>query len=453
MKLRYWCGFLLFFFLLLLFGSCQKEDAEPQPITLLAKTINGLQLVDGAGEVAPEASIELVFSAALDPAGFEDAVSITSGSSDVPFNVAFANQSSRAVITTSLETGTTYTLQIGAVPIAQSGARLEQALNITFYTSEAGSQLMACTTGNDNCLRSASLTAEGTADFSLYYSFPLFEVESALSNIHSAVIVVHGANRNANDYFNYLMSALKAQEKEQEVVLVAPHFQSDDMAQPGEFFWSGNSWREGQPANSMAKISSFEAVDQIISQLSDKEKYPSLDQVIVTGHSSGGLYTHLYAAANDSESTYPGLNFTYIVANSQYFYYPDGQRIEESNNQLYTPTGCTGYDIWPQGYSVIPPYLGNTSMPEFNEQFVNRNIIYLLGNGDGPDGALNTTDCAATLLGATRFSRGKNMYRYMELVYGSAHNHTEEIVEGVGHNGLGMYQSAEFRALLSDILD
>ena len=144
---------------------------------------------------------------------------------------------------------------------------------------------------------------------------------------------------------------------------------------------------------------------------------------------------------------------TYVVANSQYFYYPNEQRVDEATNELYTPSSCNGYNFWPLGFDIQPNYLSNTSESVLNDQFKNRKITYLLGNGTGADGALNESDCAAVLLGSSRYQRGKNMYRFMELEFGESHQHERVIVEGIGHDGQAMYQSATFRMLLQNLLD
>ncbi len=435
--------------------SCSKEDSPQPAITLFSATINGSTLVDGMENVEPGAMLELVFSTSLKKSDFESALSIRSASDTPGLDLTYLSQASRVQITTTLQPNATYTLRINDSAIGQNGERLESPLERTFTTAgdDVITSLPPCTSGTNNCLQTVALTADGTANFQFYSSFPIYEPMAKWEDLRAAIIVVHGANRNANDYFNYLMNSLQAEGLETGAVLIAPFFKTAAEAGDEDLYWSGNGWREGQPSAGPAGISSFEVVDQLITQLANKERFPALEKAIVTGHSSGGLFTHLYAAANRSEAAFPDLTFEYIVANSQYFFYPDGRRIDESTNQLYTPTGCTGYDLWPIGYEVVPPYVSQTELAAFNGQFLARSITYLLGNGGGPDGALNDTDCFATLLGSTRYKRGENMFRYMELAYPGGHGHGRVVVEGVGHDGGGMYRSEEFRELLEDILN
>ncbi len=308
----------------------------------------------------------------------------------------------------------------------------------------------SCTTASADCLRSVSLPGDsgGSAGtFPFFASFPIYAAAAEWTALRTAVIVVHGANRNADDYFGWLMNTLQAENREEEVVLIAPNFKNAAEAAAGEFYWPGTDWREGQLAASTARISSFAVIDRLIDQLADRDHFPALERVIVIGQSSGALFTHLYAGANAVEEQYAHLDFQYLVGESQYFYYPDGRRIDPATDQLYTPTDCTGYDLWPIGYRILPAYLNDTDAATYNERFLGRSVTYLLGNGSGPDGALNTTDCYATLLGPTRYQRGENMFRYLELAFPD-HRHERVVVPGVAHDAAELYSSATFRDLL-----
>ena len=286
-----------------------------------------------------------------------------------------------------------------------------------------------------------------------YASFPIFEDNAEWLDLTAAIIVVHGANRDADNYFSYLSTTLQQENLSDKVALIAPSFQNDAEAEGDEFYWTNTGWRSGNNSLDANDVSSFELVDAIIDRLADKSHFPVLEKVVITGHSSGALFAHLYGAANKAENRHPDLQFEYISGNNQYFYYPGDERINESSNELFFPSGCTGYNFYPLGYNVVPDYVAGTLEMEFNDQFVHRSITYLLGNGNTPDPALNTTDCSATLLGSSRYKRGENMYQYMELKYPSEHNHSRVLVEGIGHDGKGMYQSPEFRTYIRQILN
>ena len=443
--------FLLLVAVLLGIG-CEKEEAVPS-IELFSAMLNGATLTNGLSEVPLSSTLTLVFSSAIDPAKFEEAFALSPAPQELSFR--YENQSSKVVVDLSLALQTTYQFTIARQGIGQNGGQLETDYSRSFSTvqSEVITSLPPCTSATNDCLQAVSVAGTGSGVVQFYGSFPIFEEQANWQELKAAVVVVHGANRDADNYFTILNSTLQALDLSDEVVLLAPAFRNEQEATDEELYWTNTGWRAGNSSLESSAVSSFTVVDQLLEQLADREHFPVLEKVIITGHSSGGLFTHLYAAANEVEDQYPELSFTYVSANSQYFYYPDGRRINEATNDLYTPTDCTGYDIYPLGYNIVPAYLSSTTSADYNSRFLNRALIYLLGNGNGSDPALNTTDCSATLLGSSRYQRGENMYRYLELAFPAEHQHQRQIVEGIGHNGQGMYQSPEFRALLQQILN
>ncbi|MFT6000530.1 MAG: hypothetical protein ACI81P_002992 [Neolewinella sp.] len=437
---------------LLALGCVVDDDADIDPINLFSIQLNNAELRDGAEDLPVAVEIGITFSRALDPTLFEAAFSLTSANDNPTPDFSYTNQSSGAIISANLAFETTYTLRILSAPIAEDGGQLSNEVSLSFMTTADGSitSLPPCTSATQNCLRTSSFMGSTGGDFQFYASFPIYEDLARWEEITAAIIVVHGVNRNGDDYFNYLMNALRSAGLEDSVLVIAPIFKNAGEAAANELFWSGSSWREGSNAAAGSAVSSFSVVDQLLTQLGDQAHFPVLEKVMVTGHSSGALFTHLYAAANQVEEALPALSFDYLVANSQYLYYPDGRRLNGNSDQLFTPTNCTGYDIWPLGYSVVPPYLENTNSTTFNERFLARDVTYLLGNGNQADPSLNTMDCSATLLGPTRFARGEQMFRYLELAYPGQEVHEKVIVDGIGHDGQGMYSSSTFRQRLNN---
>lgn len=266
------------------------------------------------------------------------------------------------------------------------------------------------------------------------------------------MIVVHGQERNTDDYFSYLTSTLATNGLAENTVLIAPWFKAPADAATNELYWANSDWREGQPSNNQLRLSSFAVIDSLVKQLSNKACFPALPKFIVTGHSSGGLSTHLYGESNSAEALHPALSFRYVVTNSQYFYYPNEYRYNEQTTELYQPSGCIDFNYWPLGYQSPPSYLYGVTAEAYNQQFVSMNIIYLLGNETSPDGSLNTSDCSAVLLGSSRYQRGENVYRFMNEFYAGQHAHTKVLVNGIGHNGEGMYKSPEFQLLIKQLV-
>lgn len=412
---------------------------------LLATHLNGAELAGELTEVPTRSDLQLVFSATIDREAFEREFTISP--EPISMTITYANQSSRARVMLELAPETDYTITLGAGVIGERARRLPAPLIATFRTVAGGSGTTGpCTSADADCLRSLSFGQDAFVNY--FASYPL----DAKADIESAIVVVHGANRDADNYFSYLTESLAEADLSNRVALFAPYFKQDDATTGGELGWSGNGWRNGSPSSGAAAISAFGVIDSIVTSLGNKANFPNLTKIVITGHSSGAFFTQLYGAANQLDGTLPGITFEYVAANSQYYYYPDGRRINEADGTLFTPTDCAGYEIYPYGYQVVVPYLSSVDKLTFDERFLSRSITYVLGNGNGPDPTLNTTDCFVTLLGSTRFNRGQNLFTYLQTAYGDRFKHRRTVVEGIGHDGEAIYDSPEFLELLTELL-
>lgn len=443
--------------LLIVIGLFSCEDTEPQSetLSLVSISVDGSSLSDGDENIPIDKSITMSFSSVLDPDAFASLLTIRSLGEAKDLSISYTNSNSKANITLDFQYATSYNLSLASGVIGFNGEALDQAISISFTTQESDiiTSIAPCTTPSQ-CLQSVELNGSiGSGTFEYYSNYPIYEEQAKWENLTQAVIVVHGASHNPDEYFSYLTNTLNSEELSESTVLIAPYFRNESTNSTDDFYWSGFGWRDGKLSNNSNKISSFEALDALISQLANKAYFPVLDRIVITGQSSGGRFTHTYAPSNKSQELAPEIAFNYIVSESQYFYYPDGQRINEATNQLYTPTNCASAEIWPFGFEVKPQYLLGVTEEVFNERFINRPITYLLGNGIGSDPTLNTNDCSATLLGSTRYQRGENMFQYMQLVYPSTNNHSKVIANGINHDGSAIYQSLAFRNYLKSLLN
>ena len=94
----------------------------------------------------------------------------------------------------------------------------------------------------------------------------------ALSQLQMALVVVHGANRNADDYFCSAKATIELQDRypSSSVLVIAPLFL---LTPPSEFsfllYWNDiadkdGSWRYGADSTGPTAVSSFAAIDAII---------------------------------------------------------------------------------------------------------------------------------------------------------------------------------------------
>lgn len=88
----------------------------------------------------------------------------------------------------------------------------------------------------------------------------------------------------------------------------------------GYLCWLGDDWSAG--ADNVAEctpgvsgVSAFTAIDAIIDWLQNKTRFPSLDTIVVSGHSLGGQFVQRYASLGSGRNV-DGVDVLYWVGNS-----------------------------------------------------------------------------------------------------------------------------------------
>lgn len=434
-----------------LFTGCDTDSDPPKTeLTISSVRINGSNLGNDMSNVPLDGSIEIAFSSTLNSEGFTEAFSFSDSQGEAIYDISLTSAGSKAVISyTGLNPNSPYTLSINTMAMGSNGEALSTQFSRSFTTTEAEETKTPCTSATEECMQQLEIT-EGLS-FQFYSTFEIVSDNNYVwEEIEEVIFSVHGQNRDADNYFGYMTNAVGAAGKLENSLVISPNFKEEANASSGELFW-GSSWRTGADSgNSGNNISSFSVLDIIIDYLSDQEKFPNLKKITIAGHSSGAAFAQHYAIVNTSESNHPDYEFRYVVANNQYFYYPDGKRYNESTGEFYTPTDCTGYNYWPYGFEFAPAYVDGITQEDLLQQQISRNTVYLLGANDTQtEGTLNTTDCAAILLGSNRLERGRNIFTYFETFYSAENNHHKIEVEGVGHDASAMFSSDEFKQFIS----
>jgi hypothetical protein len=285
--------------------------------------------------------------------------------------------------------------------------------------------------------------------------------------IDMALIVIHGASRNADDYFCSAMAAVKYQTAFSNVLVLAPVFMEDvDALSPSSDFliWDhqdGNgSWRYG--SNSLyGSISSFSALDQMVETL-QKDLEPFVE-IVITGHSSGGQMVNRWSFLTNSWQA----NVKAIVANPSSFLYLTDLRRINGEWKLPLKDSCPNYNTWEwgldEGGDMDVPYrdmvMANSSrVSTLLEQFRNKTVVYLSGSLDRCNSTTSFSmpseichahgleiTCMDELQGINRLERSKiYMESLTKIVWKSLrHKHIHVHVSGVGHDHSLMFNSPE----------
>ena len=430
--------------------SCDSDDSVIDDLMVYSVSINGSTVGENLTNIPLNGRIEMAFSHSLNAEDFAEAFSLSNSQGEAEYAVSLANAGSKAVVNyMNLSPGTNYTVSVNPGIFGNNGEALPTSYSRSFTTtSEVEETKTPCTSASQDCIQKIDITGGFTFEF--YSSFDIIsDADYVWEDIEEVIFSIHGQNRDGDEYFRYMTNVAGDSGLLENTLVISPNFREESDASDTELFW-GNDWREGADSgNSDADVSSFSVLDKIIDYLSDQDKFPNLKKIVIAGHSSGAAFTQHYAVVNTSESSYSDYEFQYIVANNQYFYYPDGKRYDDSTGDFYIPADCTGYVYWPYGFEFAPAYTDGMTQEDLTQQQVSRNTVYLLGTNDTQtSGTLNTSDCAAVLLGSNRLERGRNIFRYFETFYAAENDHQKIEVEGVGHDASALFNSSEFKDLL-----
>jgi pimeloyl-ACP methyl ester carboxylesterase len=333
-----------------------------------------------------------------------------------------------------------------------------------FCWSAAPAAAAPCTTATPACTEFVT-AGSSPVRVLVYRSFPL---DTKNADITRAVVMVHGAGRDADNYFLHTLAATFLAGGLDNTVVISPRFASNnggcsDTLADREANWECGGparWTAGGDARGAAGVTSFDVMDDILLRLSRREAFPNLRSIVLAGHSAGGQFVGRYQMSNQVHDKLK-LPITYIVANPSSYAYLDAMR--PTSNALtgsvsalapgYVPAppakpgspfgnfgdrdNCTTYDQWPYGMQKRVGYAAKLSDQQLKTQLAARPATYLLGGLDilplfGFDGS-----CAAMAQGPTRMARGIAYGKYVNEHLGA--KHTVREVPSCGHNARCMF--------------
>jgi pimeloyl-ACP methyl ester carboxylesterase len=306
----------------------------------------------------------------------------------------------------------------------------------------------------------------------LYRSYPL---NTRNDLVTQALIVIHGAGRNADDYYRNALTGGFLADALDRTIIITPRFAAGrgrsegrecrDQLAPDELSWSCEGkerWTNGGAATSDPGLTTYDVVEQIVRLLSRREFFPNLRSIIIAGHSAGGQFTVRFAMANRIHDSL-SIPILYVVSNSSSYTYPSALRPTSAAMVSKYPAlapgyqpvpatpspspfvefpdarGCTGYNKWPYGLEERVGYAAKVSDADLKRQLAARPVTYLLGELDilplyGFDGT-----CSAMAQGPTRLARGLAFANFVNAELGAQHRVV--VVPACGHNARCMFGS------------
>lgn len=276
---------------------------------------------------------------------------------------------------------------------------------------------------------------------SAYLTYYQNHPDSVAKDIENLIITVTGSERNAETYLKTMDAVTKKLQVNQRTMVVAPAFKiNGDVAEDKELIFSYEGWWIGDNSYSPAKFrySSFETIDQLIRNFSNKLVYPKLKRVILIGHSAGGHLVQRYALGTSLSEEQLKLKIKFVVSNPGTYVYLNNKRWVNGSLVVPNSPNCS-YNNYKYGLERLNQYMSRTPVPAMIETYLKRDVTYFLGDNDVGD---VEQSCEAQFQGPNRFVRGKNFKAFMDREF-HRHEHEMVIVPGIGHTQHGMYNSRE----------
>ena len=295
----------------------------------------------------------------------------------------------------------------------------------------------------------------------------------SLRRITHVFIDIHGSGRNAEDYFCSATASVPSQLIPTTLVIapwfLAPQDEPPDTPNATFLRWNENgpiphTWRYGAEATD-GVTSSYQALDRMMEKIMfDVHRFPSLQKIIVAGHSAGGQYTHRWALTSSAtfwgDSGVVGQNQNRLVpvrvvaANPRSFCYLDNRRYNHKG-ELRKPTSkriemCPTYNGWEWGLELngripLPRHLQRDiakhggDVTWLIQLYSKRDLVYLAGSLDILEVRSECED--DDFQGGNRFERSRRYFNSLHDVYGTPTHH-RLVAEGVPHDHSLIFQSS-----------
>ncbi len=288
--------------------------------------------------------------------------------------------------------------------------------------------------------------------------------------VEKVIILVHGSERNADDYFCAALSLLMddPQNTMESTLVITPLYAAPEGGhlidnqliwadhREGKMYPLSHSWRYGADAKN-APISSYAVLDSMVEYLvSATVQFPKLQRIAVAGHSAGGQVTHRWSLLSNTIAWNEDIpiEVVAVVANPRSYCYLDARRFLQDQSFGIPDSDdiriCSNYNQWQWGLEeggYVPcPYrdraLQQTPVKVMAQRYATRNLVYMSGELD----TIPTNDSCETSIfqGRNRQERAK---RYVQALqeYFQREIHQFYIIQGSPHDHTLMFQSKEGR--------
>ncbi|KAG7364900.1 hypothetical protein IV203_038103 [Nitzschia inconspicua] len=316
-------------------------------------------------------------------------------------------------------------------------------------------------------LVNASSTKNSTIHAEIPYFSNMGPLERIPANVSStvdmALIIIHGATRNGDDYFCAAKATLELQDRFSNVLILSLNYYSvsDDRPRHSLLYWNSKDadgqWRYGADSGGPVRYSSFSVLDQVVGQV--QRQFANLQRITVTGHSAGGQLTQRWALLSDVPQDGGNYHFQTVVANPSNYAYLSPHRYMNGSWTIPNNINCPDYDKWEWGLQsggdADVRYRDEAlakNVTAVLERYKTRNVYYLVGGLDRCNVSESEasgwchshgleTKCMDMWQGSNRYERNSRYVASLRrLGFGGKH-HQRLVIPGVGHDHSMMFQS------------
>lgn len=281
------------------------------------------------------------------------------------------------------------------------------------------------------------------------YPFPIYanaDLYNPPKTLERAVVILHGVQRDADQYFNTGRKLLgNARLPSTTTLLLAPNFltPTDSGVSNDMPLWPRDKWMHGIESQFGRKgIPAFQVLDDLVGYLSDRQRYPALKEIVMVSHSAGAQLMQRYAVMNDLDASLKahGLTIRYVVASPSSYVYFDENRLQDGVFKPVVSIMCPSYSRYRYGLDNAPAYLQNQHLTnrQVFARYAARDITYLVGAQDNnPTSRVLDSSCGANYQGDTRLDRQLNFVSYEQFLSSQWQiplRHPQHTIPGIGHN-------------------
>ncbi|WFD22060.1 hypothetical protein MEQU1_000722 [Malassezia equina] len=269
-------------------------------------------------------------------------------------------------------------------------------------------------------------------------------------DVKRAIIVIPGMPRDSwkwttlmQNAFRYVYTKNKYGMNKKDTIILSPLALNQDDKAAGAVtnsnwaVYKNSYWSVGGATISPKgkhSLSYFTMLDKMVDMLLDKRKFPSIEKVVIAGHSMGGQAVQRYAVIRKKNKTQDD-KLLWWIGN------PGSWTWLNAGRPTYWPNCQDQMNLWPYGLNETgrPGYNKEASSGDLVNAFRERNVQIALGLADNGPG---NTHCEAYYQGANHLDRGVHFVQSLAGMDGGLPSGFEvNYVSKVSHQDYPMFAS------------